>query len=230
MTNVIELSKYQGLSHEGRDSLGPEMIREASNKLLDEILPANLSGTEIRILLFVFNRTITCGIPHVRLSGEEIADAVSCDRANAGRLLSKLLSKGFLYRTGGSRSAVGISCLMDISGLLVSVNVLGQQSAPEAVSRDGFIYMLSNEAMPGIFKVGMTCRSPHARIEELSKSTSAPAPFELVHAIAVDNPLTVERRVHQLLAKHRISANREFFRITSEEFLGAVQEAVGGGL
>ncbi|WP_137137356.1 GIY-YIG nuclease family protein [Pseudomonas asiatica] len=41
----------------------------------------------------------------------------------------------------------------------------------------GFIYCLGNQAMPGIYKIGMTERAPSQRCLELSNSTSAPLPL-----------------------------------------------------
>ncbi|WP_163086807.1 GIY-YIG nuclease family protein, partial [Acinetobacter baumannii] len=44
----------------------------------------------------------------------------------------------------------------------------------------GFIYCLENRSFPGIYKVGMTERSPSTRCDELSSSTSIPHPFEIL--------------------------------------------------
>lgn len=75
----------------------------------------------------------------------------------------------------------------------------------------GFVYVLANPAMPGIYKVGFTERSPSLRCEELSRSTSVPCEFDLVCYAEYENAQEREREVHSLLADVRVSANREFF-------------------
>ncbi|MDC0850100.1 GIY-YIG nuclease family protein [Pseudomonas aeruginosa] len=38
----------------------------------------------------------------------------------------------------------------------------------------GFVYVLTSPAMPGLYKVGATTRSPRQRAEELSRGTGVP--------------------------------------------------------
>lgn len=76
----------------------------------------------------------------------------------------------------------------------------------------GFVYVLSNEAMPGIYKIGMTERAPSERCRELSASTSSPIEFKLEYYAEVENPKEVEKAIHGSLAKYRFSPNREFFQ------------------
>lgn len=75
----------------------------------------------------------------------------------------------------------------------------------------GFVYILTNEYMPDVYKVGCTERSPHARAEELSKPTGVPAPFNVLCYIECQNFQEEERNLHQWLADYRISNSREFF-------------------
>lgn len=89
---------------------------------------------------------------------------------------------------------------------------------------DGWIYMMSNPAMPGIVKIGMTTTSPERRCKELSSSTSVPVPFELVVAYHVDDPLLVERSVHESLKDKRVNESREFFRATEVDLNEAIQD------
>lgn len=76
----------------------------------------------------------------------------------------------------------------------------------------GFVYLLANHCMPGIYKIGMTERSPTQRCNELSASTSVPDSFTILFYVEVDNPLIVERSIHQHFDNSRVSFNREFFR------------------
>lgn len=85
----------------------------------------------------------------------------------------------------------------------------------------GFIYVLRNECMPGIYKIGMTDRSPSNRCEELSRSTSVPLPFEIVCFGETSDALEAERSMHEAFAANRINTGREFFVFSGDE-LGAV--------
>lgn len=84
------------------------------------------------------------------------------------------------------------------------------------MSSFGFVYILSNVSMPGIYKIGFTDRSPMNRVNELSSSTSIPTSFEIVAYGEVENAQSIENELHKQFNEFRISSNREFFR---REFL-----------
>lgn len=92
----------------------------------------------------------------------------------------------------------------------------------------GFIYCLGNPAMPGIFKIGMTERAPAQRCFELSSSTSAPVPFDILCFGQVEEPRTVEAELHQAFASSRVNPSREFFRATYSEIRDAICEYSDG--
>jgi T5orf172 domain len=79
------------------------------------------------------------------------------------------------------------------------------------MSQVGFVYILVNDYMPDVYKIGCTERSPHARADELSKHTGVPAPFVVLCYIEVENFQAVEKDMHKWMAKQRISPAREFF-------------------
>ncbi|MFK3641226.1 GIY-YIG nuclease family protein [Pseudomonas protegens] len=76
----------------------------------------------------------------------------------------------------------------------------------------GFIYIMGCEAMPGVYKVGMTAYSPRRRAIELSRGTGVPAEYQVLFYGEHDNALAWEQLVHTALADRRVSENREFFR------------------
>ncbi|TAG00731.1 MAG: GIY-YIG nuclease family protein [Burkholderiales bacterium] len=86
------------------------------------------------------------------------------------------------------------------------------------------VYVLTNEAMPGIVKIGRTLGNVQERMRSLF-STSLPLPFECAYAAEVDDSAFVERTLHALFSDHRISPNREFFRLTSEKVIIALRLA-----
>lgn len=77
----------------------------------------------------------------------------------------------------------------------------------------GFVYLLANHSMPGLYKVGMTQRSPHLRAEQLA-STGVPHPFQVLCYIETDRMEWVERGLHDAMFDFRANSRREFFRFS----------------
>lgn len=91
----------------------------------------------------------------------------------------------------------------------------------------GFVYVLGNTSMPGIYKIGMTEKAPMERLEQLSMATACPTPFWLAMYIQVENPKDAEHQVHQELSHARINRSREFFRSSLREIGLAIRECFG---
>jgi hypothetical protein len=89
----------------------------------------------------------------------------------------------------------------------------------------GFIYVLSNEAMPEIVKVGMTTKLAEDRAKELH-STGVPLGFSVEFRAATSYIKAVELKSHAILAPLRVAGNREFFRAAPPEAIDAVKEAL----
>ncbi|MGA9865426.1 MAG: GIY-YIG nuclease family protein [Acetobacteraceae bacterium] len=75
----------------------------------------------------------------------------------------------------------------------------------------GWVYVLTNPAMPGRVKIGCTSRTPEVRAARLSDKTAVPEPFAVAWAAAVTDHRAVESIVHDRLGRCRPNANREFF-------------------
>ena len=81
----------------------------------------------------------------------------------------------------------------------------------------GTVYLLTNEAMPGLVKIGKTTSDdPQVRMSSLY-STGVPVPFECVLAMKVEDPEAVERALHIAFGPDRVNPRREFFRIDPEQ-------------
>lgn len=83
----------------------------------------------------------------------------------------------------------------------------------------GIVYVLTNSAMPGLVKIGMTTReSIDTRMKELY-STGVPVPFDCVYAceVKVSDCAKIEKALHKAFEPNRINANREFFTIKPEQ-------------
>ena len=96
-------------------------------------------------------------------------------------------------------------------------------NAPEILTPEGFVYFARNRFMPNILKIGMTRRSPYARLAEL-KSTGVVGEFELVGAYFVIDCEKCEKYLHDKYNYRRIDPNREFFEVPDESHYSFVVE------
>lgn len=78
----------------------------------------------------------------------------------------------------------------------------------------GFIYLLSNVLMPGVYKIGFTAGNPDKRAKELSAKHRLPMPFELVGYWRTKDPYIVEQRIHAALTSFGKAG--EFFEVDIE--------------
>jgi hypothetical protein len=84
------------------------------------------------------------------------------------------------------------------------------------------VYVLTNEAMPGLVKIGLTTDSVEARLTNLSSHTGVPLAFECNFAAEVEDGVKIEKTLHQLFAEVRINPKREFFRLDPEKVVLAI--------
>ncbi len=76
-----------------------------------------------------------------------------------------------------------------------------------------------------MLKIGYTGHLAEDRAKALS-DTSVPYPFEVLFRAATTRPAEIEHAVHQLLAAHRVSADREFFRVSLETTVKAIDHCL----
>ena len=74
----------------------------------------------------------------------------------------------------------------------------------------GIVYVLTNEAMPGLVKISIT---DDADLSAGMGPLFSDGVFEVVYACRVENALEVERSLHVAFETQRINPTREFFRI-----------------
>ena len=85
------------------------------------------------------------------------------------------------------------------------------------------IYVLSNEAMPGLIKIGKTTQnSVESRVSQLY-TTGVPLPFKCEYAVEVENCHIVERALHIAFRNNRINPNREFFDIEPDQVIAILR-------
>jgi hypothetical protein len=88
----------------------------------------------------------------------------------------------------------------------------------------GWVYVISNKAMPGLVKIGFTKKDPEIRAKELNH-TGTPHPYLVDYELLIEEPHQVEQKAHALLTeKHE---KKEWFRCTPEDAVAALKE-IGG--
>ena len=75
----------------------------------------------------------------------------------------------------------------------------------------GFVYLATNDAMPGLVKIGMTAGDVQKRMSELSSATGVADEFVCKCFCAVKNAKHVEKQLHELFADYK--HKKEFFNM-----------------
>ena len=98
-------------------------------------------------------------------------------------------------------------------------------------TRPGYVYALSNSAMPHLVKIGYTGRNPETRAEELyngygsaTPQTGVPGKFTVIRKWYIDNPAEKEIGIHERLNRYRYNKYREFFNRRALPELDAIMQ------
>ena len=86
------------------------------------------------------------------------------------------------------------------------------------------VYVLTNEAMTGLVKIGLTTGTVEQRIKDLD-TTGVPLPFQCFYAAEVANCKRVEQRLHTIFSDKRVRDKREFFRVDANQVKAAIELA-----
>jgi hypothetical protein len=90
---------------------------------------------------------------------------------------------------------------------------------------EGIVYILTNAAMPGFIKIGLTQQDDVSlRVKGLD-NTSLPLPFECYFSARVPDCRKLERTLHFVFGEKRARLNREFFT-ASPDLAKAIIELV----
>ena len=85
----------------------------------------------------------------------------------------------------------------------------------------GWVYVISNKAMPDLIKVGYSMKDPAQRAVELNH-TGSPHPYIVDYEVLVDSPYHIEQTVHRKLSQVR--EGKEWFRCSAENAIVAIRE------
>lgn len=92
------------------------------------------------------------------------------------------------------------------------------------------VYILRNEAMPNLIKIGKTQRKDlQTRMSELY-STGVPFPFECLWAGEVKDCTKIENIIHNAFRDKRVNPKREFFNIEPDQVIPLLQELASNEL
>lgn len=85
-----------------------------------------------------------------------------------------------------------------------------------------FVYVLSNQYMPGLVKIGFTALNPYDRAMYISKSTGVPDNFEVDFAFRCIDGRKLEKMVHIHLNEFRVKKQREFFKMEIQDAIETI--------
>lgn len=95
----------------------------------------------------------------------------------------------------------------------------------------GIVYVLTNDAMPNMIKIGRTSgEGVERRVAELSRATGVPLPFKVAVARSVHDAVIVERALHVAFGPDRVNPAREFFSIEPHRALAIINAFPGEDL
>jgi hypothetical protein len=88
---------------------------------------------------------------------------------------------------------------------------------PPGSGPSGWLYVLTNYAMPGYVKIGYSCSDLWERVRQLQSQTANPGIFIIESYYFTESVERHEQSVFEVLAQYRIRKQREFF-VGSAEF------------
>lgn len=85
----------------------------------------------------------------------------------------------------------------------------------------GWVYVISNKAMPGILKIGYSTKDPKLRAAELNH-TGSPYPYVVEYEMLIEEPYQIEQRIHKMLSSSK--EGKEWFRCSIREAITSIKE------
>lgn len=88
----------------------------------------------------------------------------------------------------------------------------------------GWVYIITNKAMPDLVKVGYSTKDPQLRAAELNH-TGTPHPYLVQFDMLIENPREIEQLAHAHLSEYR--EGKEWFRCSVDQAVSAIQFFAG---
>ena len=96
---------------------------------------------------------------------------------------------------------------------------------PKGITNCQWIYILSNETMPGLVKIGFTKNKPSERVKQINAATGVALDFKVEWAYPCFNAHDLEKEIHYYLEGEgfRVNKKKEFFNISLEQARSVVE-------
>lgn len=88
----------------------------------------------------------------------------------------------------------------------------------------GWVYIITNKAMPDLVKVGFSSKDPKIRAREFY-NTGVPHRFVVEYEMLVNDPYKIEQKAHKILARY--NENKEWFKCDINIAIEAIRQAAG---
>ena len=88
-----------------------------------------------------------------------------------------------------------------------------------------YIYILENDTMPGLVKIGFTKNRPSERVKQINAATGVALDFDVKYQYPCFNAHDLEKEIHIYLEKNgfRVNKKKEFFNITVEQAVSVIE-------
>jgi flagellar biosynthesis GTPase FlhF len=90
---------------------------------------------------------------------------------------------------------------------------------------EGWVYVLTNERVPGLVKIGKTSKVPEIRAKELSSETGVPGEWVVVYKAFVPGYSNVERIAHDKLKAAGQHDSKEYFTCKPFEAIRHIRDS-----
>jgi len=88
-----------------------------------------------------------------------------------------------------------------------------------------YVYVLTNDTMPGLCKIGFTKNMPDKRAKQINAATGVALDFDVKYQYPCFNAHDLEKEIHIYLESQgfRVNKKKEFFNITVEQAISVIE-------
>ena len=96
---------------------------------------------------------------------------------------------------------------------------------PKGLTGAQYIYILENDTMPGLVKIGFTKNKPSERVKQINAATGVALDFDVKYQYPCFNAHDLEKEIHIYLESQgfRVNKKKEFFNITVQQAISVIE-------